>query len=68
MYRQTSDTSPTLVSKNDDRSDVLGASQVGAAPATPSFSTQNMASMDWAKITAKRDEKHVSFGIWCDLY
>ena len=25
-------------------------------------------SMDWAKTTARRDEKHFSFGIWCDLY
>ena len=24
--------------------------------------------MDWAKTTARRDEKHLSFGIWCDLY
>ena len=24
--------------------------------------------MDWAKVTAIRDEKHLSFGIWCDLY
>ena len=24
--------------------------------------------MDWAKKTARRDKKHLSFGIWCDLY
>ena len=24
--------------------------------------------MDWAKAIARRDEKHLSFGIWCDLY
>ena len=24
--------------------------------------------MDWANITARRDKKHLSFGIWCDLY
>ena len=24
--------------------------------------------MDWAKTTARRDEKHLSFGIWCPLY
>ena len=24
--------------------------------------------MDWAKTTAKRDEKHLSFVIWCDFY
>ena len=23
--------------------------------------------MDWTKTTARRDEKHWSFGIWCDL-
>ena len=27
-----------------------------------------MASMDWAKTTARGDKKHLSFGIWCDLY
>ena len=24
--------------------------------------------MDWAKTTARQDEKHSSFGIWCNLY
>ena len=24
--------------------------------------------MDWAKATARGDKKHLSFGIWCDLY
>ena len=24
--------------------------------------------MDWAKTTAREDKKHLSFGIWCDLY
>ena len=24
--------------------------------------------MDWAKTTTKRDQNHLSFGIWCDLY
>ena len=24
--------------------------------------------MDWAKTTARGDEKHLSFDIWCDLY
>ena len=27
-----------------------------------------MASMDWVKTAAKRDEKHLRFGIWCVLY
>ena len=24
--------------------------------------------MDWAKKTARQDKKHLSVGIWCDLY
>ena len=24
--------------------------------------------MDWAKTTTRRDEEHLSFGIWCGLY
>ena len=24
--------------------------------------------MDWGKTTARQDEKHLSFGIWCVLY
>ena len=51
-----------------DHSDEVGASPVGAAPTTSSFPTQHLTSMDWAKTTAKRDEKHLSFGIWCALY
>ena len=27
-----------------------------------------MASIDWAKTTARRNEKHLSLGIWCVLY
>ena len=27
-----------------------------------------MASIYWTKTTARRDEKHLNFGIWCDLY
>ena len=39
MYSQTSDISDTLVgNKHVDHSDVVGASAVGAAPTTPSFS------------------------------
>ena len=68
-YRQTSNISRTLVgNKIVDRSDVVGAAPVGAAPTTSSFSAKHMASMDWAKTTARRDEKHLSFGIWCGLY
>ena len=39
-----------------DHSDVVGASPVGAAPTTFSFPTKHLASMDWAKTTARRDE------------
>ena len=59
-YRQTSNTRSTLVgNKIADHSDV-----VGTAPTTSSFSTSHQASMDWAKTTARRDEQHLSFGIW----
>ena len=40
IYRKTSSISRTLVvNKIVDNSDVVGASPVGAAPTTPSFST-----------------------------
>ena len=40
IYRQTSDISRTLVGNNIfDHSDAVGASSVGAAPTTSSFST-----------------------------
>ena len=39
-YRRTSNISRTLIgNKIDDHSDEVGASPVGAAPTTPSFST-----------------------------
>ena len=69
IYRQVSNISRTLVgNKVVDHSDVVGASPVGAAPTTSSFSTEHMASLDWAKTTARWDEKHLSFAIWRDLY
>ena len=40
---------------------VVGTSPVGAAPTTSSFPTYHMASMDWAKTTARRNEKHLTF-------
>ena len=48
----------------------VGASPVGTAIATYSFSTLHLASssLDWTKTTATWDEKHRNFGIWCDLY
>ena len=68
-YRQTSNISRTLVGlKIIDHSDVVGASPVGAASTTSSFSTLHLASMDWAKTPASRDEKHLSSGLGCVLY
>ena len=51
-----------------DNSDAVGASPVGAAPTASSFSTEHLASMDWAKTTARGYKKDLSFGIWYDLY
>ena len=68
-YRQTSIARPTFLgNKIVGHSDEVGASPVGAAPTTSSFSTQHLASMDWTKPTARRDEKHLSFGIGSGLY
>ena len=53
-YRKTPDISRTSVgNKIVDNSDVVGASPVGAAPTTSSFLTQQLASMDWARTTAR---------------
>ena len=51
-----------------DHSDVVGASPVGAAPTSSSFSTEHMASKYCAKTTASWVEKCLSFRIWCVLY
>ena len=69
-YRQTCNITCSLVdSKLVDHSEIIGASPVGAAPTTSSFSTKHLASMNWAKATARREEDHsISFGIWFDLY
>ena len=68
-YRQTSNISRTLGgNKIFDHSDVVGASPVGAAKTTSSFSTYNFASMDKAKTTARRDENIWGFGNWRVLY
>ena len=68
-YRQVSNIWRTLVgNKIVGHSDVVGASPVGAAPTTSSFSTKHLASLDWAKIIARRDEKHLSLGFGCVLY
>ena len=67
-HHKISNISHTLVgNKIVDHSDVVGASPVGAAPTTSSFSIEHLASMDWEKTTAMQDEKHLSSGIWCDL-
>ena len=61
-YRQISNIRRTLLcNKFVDHSDVVGASPVGAAPTTSSFSTEHLASMDWMKTTARRDENQLSF-------
>ena len=63
-YRQVSNIRHILVgNKIADHSDV-----VGAAPTTSSFSTSHPAPLDWAKTTARRDEKHLSLGIWLILH
>ena len=57
-YPQTSNIIHTLVdNKIVDHSDVFGALPISAALTTSSFSTERLASMDWAKTTARRDEK-----------
>ena len=48
-----------------DHSDVVGALPVSTAPTTSSFSTWHLDMLDWAKTTVRRDEKHLSLGIWC---
>ena len=68
-YFQTPNISCTSVgNKTVDHSDVVGASSIGAAPITSSFFTENLASIEWAKATARWDKKHLSFRIWCASY
>ena len=68
-YHQISNINRTLVGNEIvDHSDVGGASPIGAAPTTSSFSTQHQASMDWANTTGRRDEKHLGVWVWCTLY
>ena len=63
LYCQNSNINRTLIgNKIVDHSDVVGASPAGAAPTTSSFSTWHLASMDWAKTTARWDEKRLSLG------
>ena len=51
-----------------DHSNVVGASPVDAAPTSSSCLDLTAGLMDWAKTTARWNENHLSFGIWCDLY
>ena len=46
-------------------SDVVGASPVSAAPTISSFSTKYQSSKDRAKLSARLNEKYLSFGMWC---
>ena len=66
-YCQTCNISRISGNKIFDHSDEVGESAVSTAPTTYSFSTYYLTSMDWAKTTATRDEKHLSFGIWYAL-
>ena len=67
-YRQTSNISRTSAgNKLGHHSHVVGASPVGSVPTISSFSTEHLASMDWEKTTARQDENHISFVIWCYL-
>ena len=64
MYRQISNISRSLIGyKIVDHSVEVGASPVGAAPTTSSFSTQHLASLDLAKTAARRQEKHLRFRV-----
>ena len=56
-YHQSSNISHTLVGNEIvDHSDVVGASPVGAAPTTPSFSTWHLAVMDQVKTRRETSE------------
>ena len=68
-YRKISNVRRILVgNKIVDHSDVVGASPVGAARTTSSFSISQLALIYCAKATARRDEKRIHFRIWCVLY
>ena len=67
-YCQTYNISRTLVgNKIVDHSDIVER-LAGAAPSSSSFSTEHLASMVWAKIIARRDERHLSFGTYACAY
>ena len=69
IYRQVSNIRRTWVGNEIvDDSDVVGASPVGAAPITSSFSTVRLAPIYRAKTTASRVENNLSFEISCASY
>ena len=67
--RKTSNISRTLVgNKIVDHSDVVGASPVGAAPTTSSFSTKHPASRNSEWTAARHHDNLLSVEILCALY
>ena len=69
VYCQTSNVRHTLVGNNIVvHSDVVGVSPVRAASTASSILTQHLASMDWAKTTARQDEEYLTLWIWYTLY
>ena len=64
-FRQTSSIHSTLVGKEIvDHSNVVRASTVGTSSAVSSFSTWYLTSINWTKITARREEKLLSLGVY----
>ena len=65
-YHEISNISRTLGgNRSVDHSDTVGASPVQLDPHSRLY---RRFSQDWTKTTAKRDEIHLSFVIWCGLY
>ena len=64
IYRQIYNIRRILIGDTiDDHSDEVGASPVGAAPTTSSFSTWHLTTIDCTKTSARRDEIHSIF-LW----
>ena len=62
-YRKVSNIRRTLLASwIFDHSEVVGASLVGSAPTTSSFSTEHLASIYCAKKTVSWVKKHLGFG------
>ena len=53
--------------KTVDHSEVVGASPVDVAPTISSFSTKQLASMDWGETTARRDALKCRYSMWLIL-